>query len=226
MFISFVASSIKQFQQKQGLSFEKCKQLVYEIAQSDLLNKSIEGIEYVYNKSIIENAIKRQDEIEPLIGYLSTIPVSEKTKHFKPLVKMAIEDIFNYIESPVAINKLTEYVYPLFDQRSFHIMDTFMETFPNEPDAEAILKHKNAIMKLLSGLSKEDAGLISEYLFQKYGKTSLSEMALKYKIPKSSVHQIIDTFRKKIITVYFPENEEDGISFIQKIETALDKLSN
>lgn len=226
MLISFVASKIKQVQQKQGLSFEKCKELVLEISQSDLNTKSISGTVYVFNNSIIEIDIKPQDEIELAIGYLSAIPITEKTKHFKPLVRMAIEDIFNFIESPIAIKKLIDYVFVLFDQRSIRADFTNLGINTIELNTSSILKYKSAITNLLSGLSKEDAILISEYLFQKHGETSLSILASKYNIPKSTLHQKIENFRKKIITVYSPENDEDGLIYIQNIASSLDNLSN
>jgi hypothetical protein len=226
MLISFVANKIKQLQNKQGLSFEKCKELVLEITQSDFITKKIGGTEYVFDKSIFEIDIKPQDEIEHVIGYLSTIPISEKTKHFKPLVKMAIEDIFNYIESPLSIGKLVEYVFGVFDQRSMHSVGANQEMDALELDPSSITKYTSAITDLLSGISKENARLISEYLFQKHGVTSLSLLAAKYNIPKSSLHHRIEIFRKKLITLYSPENEEDGLNYIQNVASALDKFSN
>lgn len=226
MLISFVANRIKQEQQKQGLSFEKCKELVLEICQSDFINKNVGGIDLVFNNTINELEIKSQNEIERSLAYLSNIPVSEKTKHFKPLVKMAIDDIFNSIESPIAKKKLIEYVFALFDQRSFQSFGTNQEKSIVDSNVSNNQKHKIAITTLLYGLPKEDARLISEYLFQSLGEISLSELASKYNIPKSSLHYKIESFKKKITTTYTPENEEDGMIFIQNIASAMDKHSN
>ena len=68
--------------------------------------------------------------------------------------------------------------------------------------------------------------LISEYLFQSQGVMSLSELAIKYNLAKSSLHHKVENFRKKISRAYTPVNEEDGVIYIQNISITLDELSN
>jgi len=225
MLISFVADRIKLEQKKLGLSFEKCEDLVFDISRSDHLNLKIDGIDYVYNRIINKKEIKSDPDIENAVKYLSKIPLNDKTKHFKPLVKMAIEDIFNRIESPIRLKKLVEFVYALFDQKSFLPTDTDIETSSIEFRELINLKHNAAIFDLLSDLTKEDSSLILGYLFQGNDDTSLSDLASKYNITKSSIYYKVKKFKEKIVKTYTPVNEEDGILFIQNIEAALDKLS-
>jgi len=74
-------------------------------------------------------------------------------------------------------------------------------------------------------LTKIDAKLISHFLFQNEKEQSLAELADLYNIPKSTFHHKVDTFKKKIAFSYTPENEQDGILFIQNISKALDEHS-
>jgi len=74
-------------------------------------------------------------------------------------------------------------------------------------------------------LSKDDAKLISEYLFQTKGEISLSALAEKYSLPKSTAHHKTEQFKKKVSQNYIPENEEDGIVFLKKLSAALDELA-
>ena len=223
--ISFVANRLKEEQQKQGLSFEKCRELVFSICKEDYSNNTIEGKDYVFIYSFSKDDIKPLDDIENALSYLSKIPIKESTKHFKPLVKIAIEDIFNSIETPISLNKLTIAVFNLFDQKSFNILETNEESIAIEEIARTDIKYDKIIQKLLYGLTKVDAKLISHFLFQNEQEQSLSELADIYNMPKSTFHHKVDTFKKKIASSYTPENEQDGILFIQNISKALDEHS-
>lgn len=224
--ISFVANRIKEEQQKEGLSYEKCRELVISICKEDYTNNTIEGKDIVFIHSFSKDDLKSIEDIENAIAYLSKIPIKESTKHFRPIVKLAIEDIFNSIESPISLNKLTETVFRLFDQRSFNISEINDEIIAIEEIGKTSIKYDKIIQKLISGLTKDDAKMIFNFLFQNEGEQSLAEIADKYNIPKSTLHHKVDTFKKKIASAYTPENEQDGILFIQNISKALDKLSN
>jgi len=226
MLISLVANRIKEKQQKEGLSFEKTSELVTEIANKELIKNKIKGVDYFFDRSFNENDVKPQNEIENSISYLSKIPITENTKHFKPLVKIAIEDIFNTIESPITLKKLIEYVFALFDQKDFASKVSITETGEIEIEETENLMHKKAINNILSNLTKTDARLFSEYIFHSQGEMSLSELAAKYKIPKSTLHHLMENFRKKIATSYMIDNEDDGLIFIKKLAMALDERSN
>jgi|GEM_PF-701854 len=223
--ISFVANRIKEEQQKEGLSFEKCRELVISICKEDYINNTIEGKDYVFINSFSKDDLKPLEDIENALSYLSKIPIKESTKHFKPLVKIAIEDVFNSILTPISLNKLTIAVFSLFNQKSFNILETKEESIAIEEIARTSVKYDKIIQKLLYGLTKVDAKLISHFLFQNEKEQSLAELADLYNIPKSTFHHKIDTFKKKIASSYTPENERDGILFIQNISKALDEHS-
>jgi len=223
--ISFVANRIKEEQQKEGLSFEKCRELVISICKEDYINNTIEGKDYVFINSFSKDDLKPLEDIENALSYLSKIPIKESTKHFKPLVKIAIEDVFNSIETPISLNKLTIAVFSLFDQKSFNILEKKEESIAIEEIARTSVKYDKIIQKLLYGLTKDDAKLISHFLFQNEKEQSLAELADLYNIPKSTFHHKVDTFKKKIASSYTPENEQDGILFIQNISKALDEHS-
>ena len=223
--ISFVANRIKEEQQKEGLSFEKCRELVISMCKEDYINNTIEGKDYVFTNSFSKDDLKPLEDIESALSYLSKIPIKESTKHFKPLVKIAIEDVFNSIETPISLYKLTKAVFSLFDQKSFNILETKEEPIAIEEIARTSIKYEKIIHKLLYGLTKFDAKLISHFLFQNEKAQSLAELADLYNIPKSTFHHKVDTFKKKIASSYIPENEQDGILFIQNISKALDEHS-
>jgi hypothetical protein len=224
--VSFVANRIKEEQNKEGLNFEKCRELVLELASSDFIFQSIDGVDYVFNKPFNKEDIKPIFEIENEIKYVSKIPLDENVKHFKPLVKIAIEDIFTTIESAIPVDKLIELTFKLFNQTTFNLgeIDSILSTtaFKERPNR----KHKTVIDKLLLGMKKADARLVSEYLFHNKGDLSLADLAIRFGQPKSSIHKKIESFKKKISTFYRPDNEDDGIIFIQFLSQALDEASN
>ncbi|MDR0605820.1 MAG: hypothetical protein LBG80_16120 [Bacteroidales bacterium] len=224
--MSFVSVRISEEQQKTGLSFEKCKKLVSTIVAEKYFSKSIDETKYVYDKPFYKEDVKDISEIDNRLKNLSHHYIPESIKHYKPLILTALKDIFNTTESPVAVQKLIETVFELFDQTSFSNFNIQTEEENKEENTE-VNNHKYSVIinNLLAGLSNEDAKIISEYLFQSYGEISLSELANKYNLPKSTVHHKTETFKKKILQNYIPDNEEDGINFIQKLSKALDELA-
>lgn len=222
--ISFIANRIKEEQQKEGLSFEKCRELVTSICKEEYILNTFEGNEYVFGNSFSKEELKPFEDVVNTLTYLSKIPIKESTKHFRPLVKIAIEDVFHIIESPILLSKLIETVYSLFDQRSFNALESNDELL-NEFDTETSSKKFDKIIQnIVSGLTKDEAKMISHILINNEGEQSLAELAGIYGIPKSTLHHKIDSFRKKIARSYTPDNEQDGINFIQNIFKALDKL--
>lgn len=224
IFVSFVANRISEEQQKQGLSFEKCKELVYAITKEKYISRQINSIDYVSSNSFSEIDIKPISDSDNELKYLSPIVIKKDTKQFKPLVAIALEDILNLINTPIPISKLVETVYKLLDQSAFanpNAQDDY-EQSDNDIDEN---KYTSAIKNILIGLSRDDAKLISEYLFQTQGEVSLSTLAEKYGLPKTTVHYKTEQFKKKIAQNYTPENEEDGVSFIKKLSDILDELA-
>jgi len=223
--ISYVANKIKDEQQKEGLSFHKCRELVATICKEHYINNIIDGKVYIFINSFSKDIVKPSGEIENLLSYLPKIPIPENTKHFKPLVKLAIEDIFNSIESPISLNNLTETVFSLLDQKCFNVSETNEEFIDIEGIGKSSKKHEKIIQKIVLGLTKFEAKMILHFLFQNEGDQSIAELAEIYNVPKSTFHHKIDTFKKKIAFTYTPENEDDGIIFIQNILKELDKIS-
>ena len=225
IFISFISTRISEEQQKQGLSFEKCKELVSVIVKEKCTSRKISDIEYVSTNPFSENEIKQNYDYDSELKYLSPVAIKEDTKHFKPLVAMVLEDIFNLIDIPIQHSKLIETVYKLLDQSAFANPNA-REKYDELTDydiGESI--YKSAIQNILNGLSKNDAKLISEYLFQTQNDVSLSSLADKYGLPKSSIGYKAEQFRKKVAQNYTPENEKDGMCFIKNLSTALDELA-
>ncbi len=223
--ISFIANRIKEEQQKKGLSFDKCRELIISICKEDYIVNTIDGNQYVFNDSFALLDIKSYEDISDVLSYLSKIPIKESTKHFRPLVKLAIDDIFSSIESPILLSKLTEAVYNLFDQKEFIYLES-NDGLSNSFDLEiSNKKFDKIIQNIVSGLIKEEARMVSHYLFNNEKEQSLAEIANFYCIPKSTLHHKIDSFKKKIARCYTPDNESDGIYFVQNLSKVLDKLS-
>ena len=224
--VSFIANRIKEEQKKEGLSFDKCRELVDSISKDDYIINIIDSSQYVYTDSFSKKDIKPFEDVSEVLTYLTKIPIRESTKHFRPLVKLAIEDVFNSIEYPILLSKLIEAVYNLFDQKEFITLQE-NEVFSNEFDFEFANKNFDGIVQnIISGLTQEDAKMISHFLFNNEKEQSLAEVADFYGIPKSTLHHKIDSFKKKISKQYNPVNESDGIAFIQNLSNTLDKLSN
>jgi hypothetical protein len=223
--ISFIANRIKEEQQKKGLSFDKCRELVVSICKEDYFVNTIDSNQYVYKDSFSKQDLKPFEDVSDVLNYLSKIPIKDSTKHYRPLVKLAIEDVFSFIESPILLNKLTEAVYNLFDQKEFISLESNEEPY-NEFDIEiSNKKFDKIIQNIVSGLTQDEARMISHRLFNNEKEQSLTEIADFYSVPKSTLHHKIDAFKKKIARNYTPDNETDGVVFIQNISKALDKLS-
>ena len=217
MLVSFVANRIKEEQQKVGISFQKCQELVKEICNENFTEVSYKDRYYIKSPMATEEIWI--DDLEDSIKYLAHYPITENTKRFKPIVKLAIDDILMSANGYVLKTILPNAVFQLLDQSSFaiHIEDSakFEELTSS--------KYDDVINALMSGISKVDAQLILEYVFQDGEKASLSELSTKYEVPKSTIHKLVSDFKQNIFRSYLPEGEEDGIAFLKKIANALDE---
>ena len=113
-------------------------------------------------------------------------------------------------------------VFQLLDQSSFSLNDENKETATIQTD-EA--NYTSSITRIIEGVSKVEAHIYLDYIFQDSGKVSLSDLASKYNMPKSTLHKKIEDFKKKIYSSYIPENEEDGILFLQYLANKLDEIA-
>ena len=226
IFNSFVADRISEEQQKKGLSYEKSRELVGTICKENYYSKTIKGKTYVFSNPFEEKDInvKREFDIDSFLRNLSYCSISEGTKHYKPLVVGALDNIFILLDCPVDISKVVKIIFILFDQSVYFDYPEDI-TYPEEFNPDKSKQHQNVIQKLLVGLSKKDAQIISEYLFQSDGNVSLSDLAKKFDMPKSTIHKKIESFKKKLVGHYFPENEEDTKIFLQNISSKVDELT-
>lgn len=220
MLVSFVADRIKEEQQKIGISYQRCQELVTSICHEDYTpvvyaNKECVRSAFVSSESVI-------DDIDDVVQFMTKSPISRNTKQYKSIVQLAIEDVLMEANGYVSIGNLCKGVYSLLDQSSLIKEKEEGICMPNEIDEE--VKYEKAIEQILDGVSCTEAKLYLEYIFQEGGRVSLNELALKYNLPKSSVHKKIDDFKKKIFSTYMPENEEDGITFLKKLSSSLDEL--
>lgn len=218
MLVSFVSNRIKEEQQKVGISFQKCNALVREIA--DEYYKPVSHMDKSYVKSNLASGNVWVNNLEDAVKYLSHYPITEETKQYKSIVKLAVEEVLIAADAYVSIDSLVNAVYGLLDQSSFSVNVDESET-ENSSDG----KYDSAIAKILEGIDSTDAHIFLNYVFGDEQKMSLSEIAIKYNVPKSSVHKKIEDFKNKIFKVYMPENEDDGICFLQNLAQSLDDLA-
>lgn len=59
------------------------------------------------------------DKLDDVVKYLAHYPINEDTKHFKPIVKLAIEDILLSADGYVSVSSLAKAVFELLDQSVF-----------------------------------------------------------------------------------------------------------
>ena len=217
MLVSFVANRIKEEQQKVGISFQKCQELVKVICNENYTEVSHKDRYYI--KSPMATEETWIDDLEESIKYLAHYPITENTKQFKSIVKLAIDDILMSANGYVLTTILPNAVFQLLDQSAFAIHIEESMKF----EELTVSKYDDEINSLMNGISKVDARLILEYVFQDDEKASLSELAIKYEMPKSTIHKIVSDFKKNIFRCYIPDNEEDGIAFLKKLANALDE---
>ena len=218
MLVSFVSNRIKEEQQKVGISFQKCNVLVREIA--DEYYKPVSHMDKSYVKSNLASGNVWINNLEDAVKYLSHYPITEETKQYKPIVKLAVEEVLIAADAYVSIDSLVNAVYGLLDQSSFSVNVDESET---EKSSDG--KYDSAIAKILEGINSTDAHIFLNYVFGDEQKMSLSEIAVKYNVPKSSIHKKIEDFKNKIFNAYMPENEDDGICFLQNLAQSLDDLA-
>lgn len=223
MFISFVANRIKEEQQKIGISFQKCEELVKTICEENY------EVVRINNNIFISNVVPASkttiNDLSEITRFLPQYSIKPTTKHYKPLVKMVVDDIMSELKDLVSINLLCSTVFNLLDQSE--INNSFSGIY-NEATEEIIDENKYDyyIKKILEGLTKTDVQVILEYVFDNSNNISLSELSSKYDIPKSTLSKKINDFKNKIFSTYIPENAVDGESFIKKLACSMDEMVN
>lgn len=220
MLVSFVANRIKEEQQKVGISFQKCQELIKAICEEEYTIDVIGGKNYIKSQDSTSDRVI--EDIEDVIKYMAHIPIDGMTHQYKPIVKIIADDILLNADGYISVENLSKAAFSLLDQTQlFHEEESF--TAPAE--FEETGKYDNVITEILSGVNKIEASIYLDYIFQENGQVSLADLASKYEMPKSTIHKKIEDFKKKIFSTYIPENEEDGISFLQKLAGSLDEIS-
>ena len=163
---------------------------------------------------------KRIDDLSDIIKYMPRYVIKETTKHFKPLVKTVVDDILVDTDDFVSMDALIKSVYQLLDQSSLPGYEQPDEALQGNDEED----YSPYVKMILSNVTKEEANLYLDYLFGDENIVSLSDLAKKYNMPKSTVHSKVMNFKQKIFTTYIPKNEEDGISFLKNLANSLDEI--
>lgn len=221
--ISFVADRIKEEQQKRGLSFDKCRELVYKISSESFEINPINGKSHVYIEPFTADDKKSDEQIKTAFNFMSKVQLPSSVKHYKPYVKMVMDDIFNFVESPLSEVELTNMVFKLFEQKEIPYEIDIEENVFSEPSFdEENKRHQLIVNKLIDELPGEDLELILMSVFKMEGKHSISELSKQFDIPSSTLYYKINSFKKQIADIYTPDSEEDGIKFLKIIASTLE----
>jgi hypothetical protein len=221
MLVSFVSIRIKKEQQKVGISFQRCQELVKDICEESYTTFIIAGKVYIGNNSSSSDV--PINDLSEIIRFLPHYIIKPTTKHYKPLVKMIVDDIMADLHNLVSLDLLTKTVFNLLDQSA--LQDLSKENDSSLTNQIEEHKYDSYIQTILDGITKKEAQMLLEYIFQDSARVSLSDISNKYGIPKSTVSKKINDFKKKIFVTYMPENELDGECFLKKLAYSLDELS-
>lgn len=217
--VSYVANKVKEQQNKIGLSFDDTKRISLEILNDQYFSEKIKNNIYWNKENIFLTPQDNNESIKNFLSILPKISITEKTKHYKPRVKTALNDIFNLINKPIQQNVLIEQVFELFDQSSFIISN-------DEVQGENDIREKvalQAVSQIVNTIDSSEISIYLDYFFSDINN-SLSNLAKKYKLPKSTVHYKTTQFAKIISEKFTPDNEQEGVWFLEKLHKTLDEL--
>ncbi|WP_298286831.1 hypothetical protein [uncultured Lutibacter sp.] len=216
--VSYVANKIKEHQNKIGLSFDDTKRISLEILNDEYFSKKVKSDIFWNKENEFTNLIVDSDIINDIVATLPKIPITEKTKHYKPRVKTALNDLFNLINRPIKQSIIFNQVFKLFDQSSFVLNDD--ENIAGEIREEIVFQ---AIEQIISSIDKLDTIIFLDYFFRE-SKISLNALSEKYNLPKSTVHYKTTQFAKIISKIFIPINESEGVFFLENLHKRLDEL--
>ena len=216
--VSYVANKIKEYQNKLGLSFDDVKRVSLEILNDLYFSRKVKSDIFWNNENVFTNPVNDNETINDIVSTLPKIRITEKTKHYKPRVKIALNDVFNLINRPIKQNIIIDQVFKLFDQSFFSINND--EQITNEIREGVV---SQAIEKMVSKFEQIDIPIYLDYFFSDT-KNSLSSIAEKYNLPKSTAHFKINQFTKIISENLIPDNEQEGVWFLEKLHKTLDEL--
>ena len=217
--VTYVSSKIQQFQKRTGISYETVKRIVKEILTQSCISTELKEKMYWAEEEKYNNEILPDSEIESQVSFLPKIPIHSDTKHFKPLVINAVSDIFSLTETSIEENLLIKMTYSLLDQSSFLEIDT-EDDEQEDFDDEMI---NSRIKQIIQKMDSEDIPLLLDYFFREKS-FSLSELAEKNNIPKSTVHYKMNKFKELLQEILVPNNEDEGKYFLKKLHKKLDEI--
>lgn len=218
LIVTYVAKKIKEYQKKIGISYDDVKRIAIPILNDQYFKLELQQKILWNSVDSFNNPIIQVNSIESEIGQIPKIPITEKTKHYKPLVNTAINDIFELIKCPIEQDILLNQIFKLFDQSNF------FELIEDEEQYE--IRHEEIItaVDLISKkIQNKDITLILEYFFND-SKLSLNEIAKNHNLPKSTVHHRTKLFTQTITNLFSPNNETEGVYFLELLHKKLDEL--
>jgi len=216
--VSYVANKIKEHQNKLGLSFDDTKRVSLEILSDLYFSRKVKSDIFWNKDNIFTNPVLANETINDIVATLPKIPITDKTKHYKPRVKTALNDVFSLINRPIKQSVIFNQVFKLFDQSSFAVNDD--EQITNEIRESVV---SQAITQIVSKIEQIDIPIYLDYFFSDT-KKSLSYIAEKYNLPKSTAHYKTNQFTKIISESLIPDNEQEGVWFLENLHKTLDEL--
>jgi hypothetical protein len=216
--VSYVANKIKEFQNKLGLSYDDTKRISLELLNEHYLIQKIKNDIFWNNKKEFSNPVTENETINEILLTLPKIPITERTKHYKPRVKTALNDVFSLIPRAIKQNVLVNQVFKLFDQSSFAVnVDDQIESDIRE-DVVSL-----AIEQIVNEIEETDIPIYLDYFFTET-KKSLNAIAITHELPKSTVHYKTSQFTKILSENFMPDNEDEGVYFLECLHKTLDEL--
>jgi hypothetical protein len=217
--VTYVSDKIQQSQRIDGVSFETVKRIVKDLLVNNYTEVEIKSKRYWSQEDKYDKKVLSHDRISNLVDHLPKIPISTKTKHYKQLVKRGVDNIFSVTESLIEENNLFKLTYSLFDQ------SYFTEPLKDEIDTHNIDNEKlsNIINQIGKEVEIDDIPLIIKYYF-KNSKSSLGDLAIEFGIPKSTLHYKINRFKNLLNRYFIPQNDVEGIYFLEKLYEKLDEI--
>jgi hypothetical protein len=216
--VSYAANKIKEHQNRVGLSYSDTTRITLDILSNRYFSKEINNNSVWYKEDIFSNPVMEGEDISDITAALPKVPITEKVKHFKPRVIIAISEIFEIIDRPIAQNVLIDQVFKLFDQSSFMVSPDEVSTHEIREDAAI-----SAVKLIIDKIDEADVPIYRDYYFNDI-QLSLRDISEKYKIPKSTVHHKVSRFTKTIAQHFRPENEQEGMWFLEKLHDSLDEF--
>ena len=216
--VTYIASTISDFQSKRGISYKSVKQILLKILEEDYFKTVSSGHTYWSNSKESEVEDHDSSEIERKVEYLPKIILKVGAKQFKKYVKRAVTNIFSLDIPMIEQGALINATYSLFDQA--HNENEQIDTQLDEIEKRDI---HSQVRLILNSIEESDLVLMSNY-FLASERMSIRALAEKYELPKSTVQYKINKVKSIVTSAYIPSNYEEGKYFLDCLKNELDKL--